>query len=494
MQDTKKVLDYQEKNKAKVLPPLAKNEQKMFNYILKYLIYQKAPLECFKGIPSETLIKGFGSGRYWQPLQSLEQKGYIQINHSYCSIPTKVKERFPNKKGFCKSYRINPNLFVKGFRFTDLQSEQSKRTSNRLLLKTADSLRQMVCNIPPSEIEKIVKNLVTDEYINDRYQDTELVEDGTYFFAINGNLSNNPLPKDKILEIAKKNRLDAIFCIKNRLFFVGNQETIKAEKKAYVTASYIYILEKFATGKQLDVLDRSQTNNRLTTLFTIFPNDLLKHLKFCGQDFRQLDISNSQFCILANLIKGFSDHKSKGLLIPIISKMQQLKDYYPSFEKCFDLLLDVNGNLSADVQNFVKVATDGGLYEQIALSCNLTRPQTKTAMFVVAFSQPQYNPVAKEKVRELYPSVLNFVDSVKRALPKKDKVCFAVLLQLIESYVCIDNTLTAIHKHKIKVLTRHDSFCVPINSNGCYPSLIYNELTRLLPYGFNLKTSWNYEL
>ena len=100
--------------------------------------------------------------------------------------------------------------------------------------------------------------------------------------------------------------------------------------------------------------------------------------------------------------------------------------------------------------------------------------------------------IRKQMLDEI-PSVLNFVDSVKRALPKKDKVCFAVLLQLIESYVCIDNTLTAIHKHNIKVLTRHDSFCVPNDSKEKAYPIIYNELTRLLPYGFNLKTSWNYE-
>lgn len=486
MQDTKKIPNYQGINKAKVLPKLTPKEQKILIYLIKLFYYQKAPLECFKHISSKHFLLNYGS-RYWQPLKTLEQKGYIQINHFYKYTESE------NEKGTCKSYRINPNIFVKGFRLSDLQSKTSKRTSNRLLLRTAENLRQMVCVIPPSEIEPTVCNLVDDTYIDGRYKDTNEIEDGIYWYVINGNLSGCPLSKDKILEIAKNNRLDALFCTKNRLFFVGNKETIKAEKKAFVRASYIYMLDAFATGKQLDTLDRSNTNNRLTTLFTIFANDLLKYLKFCGQDFKQFDISNSQFCILANLIQGFSDYKSKGLLVPIISKLETLKDYYPSFEKHFSLLLDVDGNLLQDVQNFIDVSTNGGLYEKVAKSCDLTRPQTKTAMFVVAFSSPKNNPDAKEKVKELFPNVINFIDSIKRALPKKDKVCFAVMLQLIESYVCIDNVLIALYKHKINVLTRHDSFCIPSDGKELAEFIINCELSRLLPYGFNLKTSWNYE-
>jgi hypothetical protein len=181
------------------------------------------------------------------------------------------------------------------------------------------------------------------------------------------------------------------------------------------------------------------------------------------------------------------------LLSPIIGKLEKQKDYYSSFEKCFDLLLDVNGNLLQDVQDFIDVAADGVLYEQIALYSDLDKPQTKKAMFVVAFSSPQNNPEIKEKVKELYPNVINFIDSTKRTLPKKDKVCFAVMLQLIESYVCIDNVLMTLYKHKIKTLTRHDSFCVPRDSKEKASEIIKGELKRLLPHGFNLKTSWNYE-
>jgi len=483
-QDTKKFLDNQEKERVKALPKLTPNEQKMLSYLLRSFFYQKTSLECFKPISSKHFLLNYGS-RYWIPLKSLEEKGFIQINHYYRFTESE------NEKGSCKSYRINPNIFVKGFRLSDIQSKQSKRTSNRLLLKTADNLREMVGNIQPSDVEQIVDDLVTAEYIENRYQDTELVEDGTYFFAINGYLSKCPLPKDKILEIAKDKSLDALFCTKNRLFYIGNKAMIQAEKKAYVRASYIYMLDRFATGRQLEVIDRSSTNDRLTTLFTIFPKHLLKYLKFCGQDFKQFDISNSQFCILANLINGFYDYKINGLLSPIIGKLEKQKDYFPSFEKCFDLLLDVDGNLLQDVQNFIDVAKKGELYEQIALYSDLDEIQTKKAMFVVAFSSPQYNPEIKEKVKELYPNVINFIDSTKRALPKKDKVCFAVMLQLIESYVCIDNVLMMLYKHKIKALTRHDSFCVPRDSKEKAFHIINGELSRLLPYGFNLKTSWN---
>lgn len=486
MQVTTKFLDNQEKTEVKTLPKLNPKEQKMFRYLLKSFVYQKIPFGFYKPISAKHFLKNYGS-RYWQPLGSLEQKGYIDINHFYRFT------EIDGKKGTCKSYKINPCVFAQRFRFSDLQSEPSKRTSNRLLIKTAANLRQMVCTIPFEQIQSTVSNLVTDDYINDRYKDVNEIEDGIYFFVLDGSLSSCPLPKDKILNLAKNKRLDALFCNKNRLFYLGDQDTIKAQKKDYVQASFTYMLDMFATGRQTDTIDRSDTNKRLTTLFTIFANDLLKYLSFCGQDFKQFDISNSQFCILANLIQGFYNCNILGLFCPLNSQFETLKDYYPSFANCFNLLLDADGNLLQDVQDFMTTATDGILYEKISQTCSLSRPLTKQAMFVVAFSQPQYNPKIKEKVKEQFPNIINFIDSVKRTLPKKDKVCFAVMLQTIESFICIDNVLTTLYKHKVNALTRHDSFAIPSNQKELAETIIQSELKRLLPYGFNLKATWNYD-
>lgn len=464
------------------LNELTAKERQVLEYILKRFLYTNTPPNEF--IPISKVHFRKNCGKYQPSLKQLRKLRIIQSDDSYCT-------GIGQQKKYCKSYRINQDCFG-GFILQNDVKKSTRTNQNRLLHWTGRNLLKTKCSLSLIEIDSTVDELVTDVFVNKRFTPLENIQDGVYYFAFSGrNKSKNPLTKDKILEIANERDLNALFCHSNRVVYLGEAKEIKRQKRQGLRTTYKELLADFATGRQAQFIERSDTNNRLTTPFTVFPTKLLQYLKFDNQDFIQHDISNSQFCILANLILSYQEYNKNGLLSPIIEKLKTTKYYHRAFKDSFYLLLDKDGNLTPNVIDFCDFATNGQLYEFVSSKSNLERNEAKKAMFIVAFASRSYNPPIKLKVKEAFKDVILFIDSIKKELPRSDKVCFAVLLQLIESYICIDNVLAALKKHEIPTLTRHDSFCVKDCDSTKAKLLIDAELSRVLPFGYSLKKEYS---
>ncbi len=174
--------------------------------------------------------------------------------------------------------------------------------------------------------------------------------------------------------------------------------------------------------------ERNNTNKRLDTNFTNMSSVLVDEICF-QNSLVQIDLSNSQFAILTNVLTG-----------------QLNSDDFIRFKE-----LSVSGQLYAYIQQII------GL-ESVA--------DAKNAMFEIMFSSRRNNTTSKAKLKKLFPSVIRWIDRYKRAHGDNQ---FSIMLQNKESEIFIDCLLIRIKKIKLFCLTKHDSLIVRRND---YPRVL----------------------
>lgn len=164
---------------------------------------------------------------------------------------------------------------------------------------------------------------------------------------------------------------------------------------------------------------RNNTNKRLDTNFTNMSSLFVDEICF-QNDLVQIDLSNSQFAILSNILKE-----------------QLNSDDFKRFKK-----LSVSGQLYACIQRII------GL-ESVA--------EAKNAMFEIMFSSRRNNTTSKAKLKQLFPSVIGWIDRYKKDFGDDE---FSIMLQNKESEIFIDCLLIKIKTMKLFCLTKHDSLIV----------------------------------
>jgi hypothetical protein len=135
-------------------------------------------------------------------------------------------------------------------------------------------------------------------------------------------------------------------------------------------------------------------------------------------DLVQIDLSNSQFAILANYLKN-------------VKKMD-----------------------TPDFDMFYKDAISGNLYEKISERTGIAREDAKTLMFQIMFNKTGARIKHKDLLYEMYPSVMEYIDSFKKHRGYKK---FSVYLQNLESKIFIDGLYPLIKQCTDIVFTKHDS-------------------------------------
>jgi hypothetical protein len=63
----------------------------------------------------------------------------------------------------------------------------------------------------------------------------------------------------------------------------------------------------------------------------------------------------------------------------------------------------------------------------------------------------------------------------------------SIMLQVVESYIFIDNILARLYNSDIRALSLHDSILVPESEFEQSESIVIDELSKFLPYGYTLK-------
>ena len=161
-------------------------------------------------------------------------------------------------------------------------------------------------------------------------------------------------------------------------------------------------------------VSKSESNHRLNTNFTNIPSAIMEQL-MDSNDLVEIDARNSQFAILANMIK----------------------------EKVDD--------------QFVQDAINGVLYEKVAEKLGLTRKQAKEVVMKVIYSKHYHKNKKKAALKELYPESMAIIEQYKR---KSSNSELAIAMQQKESEIYIDGVLRRLYQMGIAAVSKHDSIII----------------------------------
>lgn len=183
---------------------------------------------------------------------------------------------------------------------------------------------------------------------------------------------------------------------------------------------------------------RNETNNRLDTNLTNMSSLLVDEI--CLQNnLMQLDLASSQFCL-------FSNHLTHKLA-------------------------------TDDFIRFKTLSSSGNLYASIQQELGLKSvKEAKNAMFEILFSARNNKTLFKSKLKEVFPSVVAWIDEYKKAHGDNQ---FSIMLQQIESDLFIDRILKRVKKLKYFCLTKHDSLIIRRSDYEAILSIVKEEFEKI---------------
>lgn len=214
-----------------------------------------------------------------------------------------------------------------------------------------------------------------------------------------------------------------IFLIQdNDKYYLDNIDNYLLSKKNKRCWSWTMSIQKLLNKNYY--LKRNDTNNRLDNNFTGLPKPCLNIIKDHNQ-LVEIDLANSQFSIL-----------------------------------CWIMKTDVDFIQTDDFKVFEKICSNGTLYNFLSEKISKTKSAAKKLMMQIAFSSSRSSKsFAKEKFKELFPSVANYIQKLKKGLEKKLEK-FAVFLQTVESRMFIDHFFRQIKELGIFCISKHDSLII----------------------------------
>lgn len=217
-------------------------------------------------------------------------------------------------------------------------------------------------------------------------------------------------------------------------YHIANKDEFIRNKTLELKTSYCYSLSKLYNNQFY--ARRNDSNFRLDTNLTnlskiFFTNDLIK---WDGESLKEVDLRNSQPCILSYLLHH------RGYAMSLIN----------SSDICFPFFKPGD-----DLERFSMYAESGELYDLIASELGISREVAKLSIFEILFSSENFNSTNKKFLKTLFPSVVKWIDTFKSL---NDDNTFPVLLQKLESYLFLDYLLPMLKSNHIKVLTKHDCF------------------------------------
>lgn len=216
---------------------------------------------------------------------------------------------------------------------------------------------------------------------------------------------------------------------------VVHPERFLVKKKSTMLMYYMNSLERLKNCSFN--VKRNTTNNRLDTNLTNMASVLVDEI--CRQNnLVQLDLSNSQFSLLTS---------------------------------------ELNKHLyTADFRLFKELTSSGELYVYVAKELGIKNDfNGKVLMFEVMFSSHRTSSIFKKKIKEIFPSVVGWIDSYKKEHGDEK---FSVMLQLKESSLFVDRIYKRIKKAKILCFSKHDSMIVRKENLELVQQIMQEEFTK----------------
>lgn len=371
--------------------------------------------------PTKYWTKVFGS-RYNEFLNPLKSAGIIEVQSRF-SAGREIESYEAGK--FCKRMRINPTYYSQNL--VAVKYYETTPIKNFLIVNN----RKFSKTIVQSDIEQLVINKerltqATSDYVTGISENSFTIDDNITDsgFEIEG-MQPFHFKLSSALKLAQRRNLNLIK--DGKKYILESIEKYTAEKKIKISLSYTNCINRLHNGEYY--CSRNATNNRLDHNLTSLGKSLLNVIKV-DNDLVEIDLKNSQFAILSHLIKTDSSFKA-----------------------------------TDDFEIFREQTANGTLYEFIQQKFGFDeRDIAKTCMMELTFSSHRNRTSLKKKLRQLFPSVVSYVDNFKRdavtQFGKDQHNQFAIRLQKEESSIFIDNLYYELKKQGAWVITKHDSFLV----------------------------------
>lgn len=369
-------------------------------------------------LPNTYLGKVF-SNHFYEWLTPLKESGVIQLLTDVEGV-----ELYSKSLHIPKTYNINSNYFTYTSTTYSLNTYKSPAFEETEEYQAFQSYKDMVSEDLENlsfNFEKLreiaskkINSITTDSYKTG----TSITQE---FFQVTIKKKKQHtywMTKENALRIAAEDNLTLIQDQKK--FWIANLEEFVIMKKNVFTDAYMGSIDKIEKGYWY--ADRNSTNNRLDSNITNLCSDLTKEI-IESNNLVQFDLANSQFAILSHILKQKEELATK-------------KDFI----------------------KFKELSETGELYEYIQEVLGLeTRKQAKIMLFELLFSSEKNKSENKKKIAHLFPAVVKWIDDYKKLNGYEN---FAIMLQLEESKIFIDDIYHTLKYRELFCLTKHDSIII----------------------------------
>lgn len=372
---------------------------KLVGIILRNNFIDYKDLFEYTAIPTDYIKKSFNGNNYNQWLKVLIDNNIVLRNGYYGD-------------NTCYNYCINPKYFDE----TELETIDYKDVV-KLYSSDIQYLNQFKNDIEELDIDYSKLQAIITKRINEINIDSFAINDEILdnSFKLKIDKSSMWITKADAITKAKEMGMDLIK--DNKQFLIADNSDFITKKKQAIEIMYNEALLNLQNGNYR--AKRNSTNERLDTNITNMCSELVDEI--CNQnELVQIDLRNSQFAILSLMLQD------------------KLK--------------------TMDFKLFKELSASGKLYEYIKdkLSLN-TRKEAKNACFEILFSSHKNRTKNKAKLKELFPSVIEFIDNYKKENGDNQ---FAIKMQRRESKMFIDDLYNQLKKRKLFILTKHDSLII----------------------------------
>lgn len=517
-------------------------------YMLRKYQWEQIPFEEPIDLSAEHWRNGVGT-HYLKYLKRFKAGGIIQAvkrddGREFYSPPPDGADG--DRLGLCKRYFFSPQAVFSDAAIVEYNEREKKRFSGEYTVsETVRILSKIRLELDARKIAPYVHALVTPEHIRERLSIGEEIPEGFYYYSFvssQGKASpsaKKPRSREQLLEIAERNGAELI--LHRDRAYIAKSGPFIARRVQQTRAAYIESLLRLKEIRKRPNItcSRNDTNRRLDTNLTNLKSDLLGLIRLDGERLVSIDLSNSQFTILAHVIeqgveylagidrKHFKENynltngnasreSSLKRLVEGIGKGGVTNKYKETISlitvthflgQCDKETL-TTASLPKDLQDFINLTKNGRFYENFAklMSADenrtITREDAKKAMFLTAFSAHRYNPRPKQLLAEYYPSLVTFMNEFKKSMIKfyegdgiggrearqRGNASFSVMLQTIESGLFIDGILTKLLRSGYRVFTKHDSVLCKESDLKAVELIVRSELDAYLgASGYRLK-------
>lgn len=337
---------------------------------------------------------------------------------------------YNQEKSITKKYSLSPKYYIENLTNSRVDNnnkvEKGKEMAyfNYKCLKDLDSieneeltkgqkdiLKRLKFDI--NQLQNLAKTMVDKTSLVDFKIDGQITETSFKVKQVLGQvLCSRWTTLDKALKLAKFHNISLIQ--DRNTFYLMNKTIFLTMKKNMQRLSYEEAITRIEKGYW--TASRNSTNNRLDTNITNLHGKLLDVI-LEDNGLIQIDLSNSQFAILANELPEELQHPT--------------------------------------TLEFREAAFNGQFYECVQSKLGLNnRMDAKTASFEVLFSSYKNRSEQLKKMKAEFPELMQYIEDYKKAHGSNN---FSIDLQKKEAEIFIDGILTDLMKKGLFCLSKHDS-------------------------------------